>query len=332
MPGDAIGSTPMFVIAVRAQIAMVRGDDAAARHSLDKFRRQHLGSRDPQWFEALEVMTAMLAARENRLEDARAAAARGIAATEPTDEAARLIKLIWVALMVEAQGAERAMALGEPFDEATATTLRTRLAAARARPGQWAEGPRYATLAAAEASRLDHALCRAEPDPGAWLSAAAGFDEIALPWPAAYARLRAAEAFVAAGERAGAVGPLTAARASAERMEAAPLIDAADALARRARIRLDEAPEPEPAPREAPPLGLTPREHEVLLLVAEGRTNREIGELLYMSGPPACTYRGSSRSSTSAAGSRPRRSRIASGLRASRARFKPGGAGGRIRA
>ncbi len=58
VPGDAIGSTPMFVIAVRAQIAMVRGDDAAARHSLDKFRRQHLGSRDPQWFEALEVMTA----------------------------------------------------------------------------------------------------------------------------------------------------------------------------------------------------------------------------------------------------------------------------------
>ncbi len=290
VPGDAIGSTPMFVIAVRAQIAMVRGDDAAARHSLDKFRRQHLGSRDPQWFEALEVMTAMLAARENRLEDARAAAARGIAATEPTDEAARLIKLIWVALMVEADGAERAIALGEPFDEATATTLRTRLAAARARSGQWAEGPRYAMLAAAEATRLDHALGRAGPDPGAWLSAAAAFDEIALPWPAAYGRLRAAEACVAAGERAGAVAPLTAARVSAERMEAAPLIDAADALARRARIRLDEAPEAEPAPREALPLGLTPREHEVLLLVAEGRTNREIGEQLYMSEKTASVH------------------------------------------
>jgi DNA-binding NarL/FixJ family response regulator len=30
-------------------------------------------------------------------------------------------------------------------------------------------------------------------------------------------------------------------------------------------------------------VGLTPREHEVLCLVAEGRTNREIGETLYMS-------------------------------------------------
>ena len=50
------------------------------------------------------------------------------------------------------------------------------------------------------------------------------------------------------------------------------------------------APEPEPAPREALPLGLTPREHEVLLLVAEGRTNREIGELLYMSEKTASVH------------------------------------------
>ena len=192
--------------------------------------------------------------------------------------------------MVEAEGAERAMALGEPFDEETATTLRARLAAARGRPGQWAEGPRYAMLAAAEAGRLDHALGRGEPDPGAWLAAAAAFDEIALPWPAAYARLRAAEAFVAAGRRTEAVGPLAAARGSAERMEAAPLVDAVDALARRARIRLDEVPEPAPEPPEALPLGLTPREHEVLLLVAEGRTNREIGERLYMSEKTASVH------------------------------------------
>jgi DNA-binding CsgD family transcriptional regulator len=196
-------------------------------------------------------MSAQLAARENRLEDARAAAARGIAGTEATDEAGRLVKLIWVALMVEAEGVERAMALGEPFDEATATTLRARLAAARARPGQWAEGPRYAMLAAAEAGRLDHALGRGEPDPGA---------------------------------------PLIAARTAAERMEAAPLVAAVDALARRARIRLDDASEPAPEPRETLPLGLTPREHEVLLLVAEGCTNREIGEVLYMSEKTASVH------------------------------------------
>ena len=51
---------------------------------------------------------------------------------------------------------------------------------------------------------------------------------------------------MAAGDRAAAAAPLIAARAAAEAMEAAPLVDAADALARRARVRMDAV---EPAPR-----------------------------------------------------------------------------------
>ena len=39
----------------------------------------------------------------------------------------------------------------------------------------------------------------------------------------------------------------------------------------------------EPAPRRADPFGLSPREKEVLLLIAQGRTNREIGERLFIS-------------------------------------------------
>jgi DNA-binding CsgD family transcriptional regulator len=290
IPGDAIGSTAMYLSAVRALVALVRGDGEAARHSLDKLRRQSLGSRDPQWVEALELATAQLAVRAGRLEDARAAAARGLTAVEGTDAGATRLRLLWVALMVEADGAERAADLGEPFDEETATTLRARLAAARGRPGQLAEGPRYATMAGAEVTRLEHALGRAEPDPGCWLHAAAGFDEIGLPWPAAYARLRAAEAHVAAGNRAAAAEPLIAARAAAATMEAAPLLEAADALARRARIRVEvEVAEDEPV-IEAAPFGLTPREHQVLLLVAEGRTNREIGEQLFMSEKTASVH------------------------------------------
>ena len=56
-----------------------------------------------------------------------------------------------------------------------------------------------------------------------------------------------------------------------------------EALARRARIDLAE-PIGEPAPvRPAEPFGLTPREREVLELVAEGRTNRQIGQALFIS-------------------------------------------------
>ena len=36
-------------------------------------------------------------------------------------------------------------------------------------------------------------------------------------------------------------------------------------------------------PKRGPAFGLSPREHEVLGLIAEGRTNREIGERLFIS-------------------------------------------------
>jgi len=289
IPGDSIGSTAMFHSVVRARLALVRGEDAAARAALDDLRRQCLGNRDPQWIEGLESMSSQLALREGRLEDARAATAHGLAVVEGTDEGGRLVKLLWAALRVEAEGAEQARALGEPFDDAPAATLRARLANARERPGQMAEGPCYAALADAELKRLDHALDRSAPDPAAWLEAAAGFEAIGLPWPVAYANLRAADAFVAAGDRVAAAEPLAAARAAAERMEAAPLAAAADALARRARLRVEAPAEAAPPPAPAP-LGLTPREHEVLLLVAEGHTNREIGAHLYMSEKTASVH------------------------------------------
>ena len=244
IPGDLVGPTVLFMLDVRARIALVRGNLGEARRSLETMRRQGLGSADAQWFEGLELSTAELAVADGRLEDARAAVARGLAALESTDDGRRRLKLLWVALMVEAEGAERARALGEPFDEEVATTLQARLATARGRPGGWAEGPLYAALAAAEVTRIEHALGRAGSDPEAWLSAAAGFDEIGVPWPAAYARLRAAEAYVAAGERAAAAEPLIAARSAAVPMQAEPLIGAIDALARRARIRVEEAEAP----------------------------------------------------------------------------------------
>ena len=284
VPGDAVTSTGTFHTSMRASIAMMRGEDDAARAALDELRRAVLANRHPQWVEVLESMTIQLAVREGRLEDARAAAARGLPLIEGTEEGGRLVKLLWGALMVEAEDAERSR---QTFDDAAAATLRARLADAVSRPGQWAEGPRYAALARAELTRIEHALGRGAPDPGAWLAAADGFEDISLPWPAAYAKLRGAEAFVAAGDRAAAAAPLAAVIEAATRMEAAPLADAAHALARRARVKLEAA---EPPPEPPAPLGLTPREHEVLLLVAEGHTNREIGERLFMSEKTASVH------------------------------------------
>jgi DNA-binding NarL/FixJ family response regulator len=109
-----------------------------------------------------------------------------------------------------------------------------------------------------------------------------------MPYAAACVRWREAEALLAArAPRAQVEQALGAAHAVAARLGAGFLLGELDRLARRGRVRLEAPAEPAPAPEaEAPSaarsLGLTPREEEVLALVAAGRTNRQIAETLFI--------------------------------------------------
>jgi DNA-binding CsgD family transcriptional regulator/tetratricopeptide (TPR) repeat protein len=298
--GDSVGTTPIFLAELRTRLALLTGDVATARRRLDEFRRLCLGTRDPQWMEPLHAHEADLALLEDRPADAGEAIRRGIESLASSQEGARVVRLAWLGLMAEATAAERARALGEPASQAEAQRLLDDLGRARRMPGQWADAPAFAALALAEAGRLRVALGDGQPDPAAWEGAVAAFEALEQPWHAAYAGFRAAEAHVQAGDRAAAVAPLRAARERADAMEVAPLLQEIDALARRARLAIAavepageqagagaaEAPEPGPAAQ----LGLTPRELEVLLLVAAGRTNREIGAELFMSEKTASVH------------------------------------------
>ena len=105
-------------------------------------------------------------------------------------------------------------------------------------------------------------------------------------------RWREAEAFVAAGDRDAAAESLGAAHAVAVRLGAGWLRSEIEGLAARARLTLEvaaEAPEAEPAADEDT-FGLTSRERQVLALVAEGATNREIGATLYMAEKTASVH------------------------------------------
>ena len=86
--------------------------------------------------------------------------------------------------------------------------------------------------------------------------------------------------------RAQAEATLRAAHAAAVRLGAAPLRHELELLAQCGRVRLEAVTEPSPATAQAPSvaasLGLTAREAEVLVLVAAGRTNRQIGQALFI--------------------------------------------------
>jgi DNA-binding CsgD family transcriptional regulator/tetratricopeptide (TPR) repeat protein len=171
--------------------------------------------------------------------------------------------------------------------------------AARAAARAGLEATASLTMAEASQSTLPRALAEAlfaaevargraegaEEESARWATAAAIAAEAGHRWHHVYAGWRRAEALVAAGSpEAAAVA--RAAHAEAVAMEARPLVDELDALARRARLDLGAAPAPEGTAPAADPrrdLGLTPRETEVLALLAEGRTNGEIGAALYIS-------------------------------------------------
>ena len=195
-----------------------------------------------------------------------------------------------MAVRVEAEAAGRAQALGEPYEPAldgVAAALRERPAPpATTRHARGAGWLRPSCPAADAAGRRARGF---RP----WEEVALAFDAIALPLPAVYARFRAGEALVTAGDRAAAA--CRCAPRPPSRSGPAPALGDGRRGARpprahrpeRARARaVPPAPDDSPAAR----LGLTPRELEVLLLVAEGRTNRVIGETLFMSEKTASVH------------------------------------------
>jgi DNA-binding CsgD family transcriptional regulator/tetratricopeptide (TPR) repeat protein len=128
--------------------------------------------------------------------------------------------------------------------------------------------------AAVEAERR----ARRDGNADAWHACVAAWAAAGRPYEQAIALLAAAETSYAARDRAGGRAHLLAGRALANGLGALPLVSHADALARRARVTL--TPETR---RRADPSRLTGRELEVLSLLAEGLTNPQIAQRLFLS-------------------------------------------------
>jgi DNA-binding CsgD family transcriptional regulator len=134
-------------------------------------------------------------------------------------------------------------------------------------------------------AEAEYQRARGVARPDLWADAADTWERLERPPLAAYCRWRQAEALVAAGaSRAEASGPLRQAHAVAARIGAKPLARQLEQLAERARLEVAPPVAGSPDPKQGLELlGLTPRQAEVLALVARGYTNREIAATLVIS-------------------------------------------------
>jgi DNA-binding CsgD family transcriptional regulator len=191
-------------------------------------------------------------------------------------------------LRVEADLAELARARhpGQPApDDGTASALLERLSQAAAGPAAAGHPELAAWHATAHAERTRQ---QGPSDPAAWAAAATAWERLGQPYRVAYACYRHAEALLAgAGDRDTAAEVLGRAAELTGRLGARPLEGEVKALAQRARLDLappaDATAAATGTPAPAAQLGLTPREAEVLALVAAGRSNRQIAQALFIS-------------------------------------------------
>src|SRR5262245_17562763 len=114
----------------------------------------------------------------------------------------------------------------------------------------------------------------------AWDAAVRAWEHLDCPYALGRALLAAAEAAMDCGDRADAAERLARAAPLADRITAGPLREQIESLARRARLSL---PAGTAGSQAAGSFGLTPREIEVLRLVAAGRSNRDIAAELFIS-------------------------------------------------
>jgi ATP/maltotriose-dependent transcriptional regulator MalT len=287
-----VGTSLIYLLLQRASIALGVGDHEEARQNLERVSEFVADSSEPQFHGAWGTLSARLALREGDIDTARRVVDEALDRIEfCTEDASRIVRLSAVGVAIEADAAQRARDLGEDAGPALA---RGEIMLARVRAA--AEGSRPMDRGWLLTAEAHWSRAEGDAEPTLWADSAAAWDEIERPYEAAVARFHEAEAHLAAGDRQAAGSVASLALATARHLGAGWLEREVEGLCSRARLQLegagDTAEEAVEAaePAEDEPFGLTPRERQVLTLVSEGRTNREIGDTLYMAEKTASVH------------------------------------------
>ncbi|WP_232246607.1 helix-turn-helix transcriptional regulator [Kitasatospora mediocidica] len=270
-----------FLCRVRGEVSFLAGDFALTAENLAKAR---LHSRDDQPQHVLPTarLAIDLAGRSGRPLEARAELLTALDRPLSPQGDCRLLPLLARAAAVEADSR------GLPSADLGRALVLERIAEVLGR--QRPVVPLHvgwARLAEAELARAD-----GRDTPEHWAAAITPLRTTALPYPLVLAVLGAGRAAASAGRREEAGELLREAAALAARRGDSGLALEVARLAERAGVAraLPAASEEPPAPSARAEFSLTPRETDVLRLLAQGRTNRQIAEELFISPKTASVH------------------------------------------
>jgi DNA-binding CsgD family transcriptional regulator len=298
------GVALIFRLLRDAELALGFGDEQLAAARLEAAEPLVHVTSEAQWHGLFGSLHGELLRRQGDLDGAQRAVALALDELEVcTDDVMRIARVTAVGLCVEADRAARARDLRETELERDATA-RARIHLDRLEAAAEEGGPverAWLMVGAAE-----HARAVAGNDPALWGTAAAAWDELERPYCGAMMRWREAEALSERDQRDFAAGVAGPALLVARQLGAGWLTDELLGLVARARLPLIAGPlvgdgdvNGDEAGRNGGvvdgdddeiPFGLTPRELQVLALIAEGATNRQIGASLYMAEKTASVH------------------------------------------
>ncbi len=281
------GLPAVVVHVVRGLLDVDRGALAAAREHLETARGLGVQIHDGRINGLLYRGLAELALWEGRPTEALDAVTAGLELTGDDEMQARLaaLGLRAAADLADRERATTGTATIPPVAASLTDTLTRLDERAMARRAPAASEVR----AAAATGVAEHTRLIGRPDPLQWLDASQRWERLRFLPLAAYTRWRQAGAVLAEGRRAEAIPLWRKAHQAAIRLGATPLREAIEAEAARAALRLRDGGD-RPGDEPPVPYGLTARELEVLTLVAAGRTNRAIGEALFISEKTASVH------------------------------------------